>query len=110
MGRGRIATRVVLPVTPDDEHVMTYAPGKLSEALASVNSSGSIRIAWVRATPSNVADVLRSYGTPRHFGALNVEDAMTRSPAAFREALNREALISGCTSSAYWTAAMHVGR
>ena len=52
---------------------MTYAPGKLSQALASVNASGAIRIAWVRATPSNVAEVLRSHGTPRHFDALNVD-------------------------------------
>ena len=44
--------------TPDDEPSMTYASGKLSTSLASANASGNLRIAWARATPSNVAQKL----------------------------------------------------
>lgn len=58
---------------PDDEPPITYAAGKLSTALASVNASGNLHIAWEHATPTNVADLLRTYGTPQSFAALNVD-------------------------------------
>ena len=59
--------------TPDDEPSMTYASGKLSTSLASANASGNLRIAWARATPSNVVELLRAHGTPQQFAALNVD-------------------------------------
>lgn len=56
-----------------DDPPMTYAAGKLSTTLASANASGNVRIAWARASPTNVAELLRAHGTPRDFDALNVD-------------------------------------
>lgn len=56
-----------------DDPPMTYASGKLSSALASANASGNVRIAWARATPTNVAELLRAHATPLRFDALNVD-------------------------------------
>ena len=53
--------------------MMAFASGNLPAAMAEVNRSGNVHIAWAAATPETIGPLLKAYTTPIDFDALNLD-------------------------------------
>ena len=52
---------------------MAYASGTLPEAMAAVNTSGNVQIAWAAAAPETIGKLLLEHGAPTDLDALHVD-------------------------------------
>ena len=62
------------PEDAQQPSVTAHSSGSLLTALASANSSGGVRIAWVEPAPQTIAHVLHHHGVPIDLEALHLDD------------------------------------
>ena len=52
----------------------SFSSGSLPATLASANTSGGVRIAWVEPAPQTIAHVLHHHDAPTDFEALHLDE------------------------------------